>query len=116
MKPNRRPANPCCSSGPGAKRPGWSPAVLAAALSGRSHRSGVGLARLVEVIDRSRAILGIPADWRVGIVAGSDTGAIEIAMWALLGARGADMLAGENFGAVWVTDVEQREPEDGPVM
>ena len=80
MKPNRAPVNPCFSSGPCAKRPGWSPAVLEAALTGRSHRSSVGLARLVEVVDRSRAILGIPADWRVGIVAGSDTGAIEIAM------------------------------------
>src|SRR5439155_661159 len=83
----------CFSSGPCAKRPGWSPAVIETALVGRSHRSGVGLARLVEVIDGSRAILGIPADWRVGIVAGSDTGAIEIAMWSLLGARGVDMLA-----------------------
>src|SRR5256885_14420250 len=66
MKPTRRPANPCFSSGPCAKRPGWSPAVLERALVGRSHRSGGGLARLVEVIDRSRAILGIPADWRGG--------------------------------------------------
>ena len=72
MKPTRRPANPCFSSGPCAKRPGWSPRVLEAALAGRSHRSGVGLARIVEVVDRSRAILGLPADWRVGIVAGSD--------------------------------------------
>ena len=70
MKPNRRPGNPCFSSGPCAKRPGWSPAVLAGALNGRSHRSAVGLARLVEVVERSRAILGIPGDWRVGIVAG----------------------------------------------
>src|SRR5215472_8427196 len=107
MKPTQRPVNPCFSSGPCAKRPGWSPAALEAALIGRSHRSGVGLARLVEVIDRSRAILGIPADWRVGIVAGSDTGAIEIAMWSLLGARGVDMLAWENFGEGWVADVAQ---------
>ena len=107
MKPNRRPANPCFSSGPCAKRPGWSPSVLEGALAGRSHRSAVGLARLVEVIERSRTILGIPTDWRVGIVAGSDTGAIEIAMWSLLGARGVDMLAWENFGEGWVTDVEQ---------
>src|SRR5207248_179325 len=112
MKPTRRPANQCFSSGPCAKRPGWSPAVLETALVGRSHRSGVGLARLVEVIDRSRAILGIPADWRIGIVAGSDTGAIEIAMWSLLGARGVDMLAWENFGEGWVTDVAQLELED----
>jgi phosphoserine aminotransferase len=116
MKPTRRPANPCFSSGPCAKRPGWSPAALEAALVGRSHRSGVGLARLVEVIDRSRAILGIPADWRVGIVAGSDTGAIEIAMWSLLGARGVDMLAWENFGEGWVADVAQLKLEDVRVM
>jgi len=116
MKPTRRPANPCFSSGPCAKRPGWSPGVLEAALVGRSHRSGVGLARLVEVIDRSRAILGIPADWRVGIVAGSDTGAIEIAMWSLLGARGVDMLAWENFGEGWVTDVTQLKLQDVRVM
>src|ERR1700740_2931677 len=116
MKPTRRPANPCFSSGPCAKRPGWSPAALDAALIGRSHRSGVGLARLVEVIDRSRGILGVPADWRVGIVAGSDTGAIEIAMWSLLGARGVDMLAWENFGEGWVTDVEQLKLPDVRVL
>src|SRR5438270_1431032 len=116
MKPNRRPANPGCSAGPCAKRPGWSPSVLAAALTGRSHRSGVGLARLVEVVERSRAILGIPADWRVAIVAGSDTGAIEIAMWSLLGARGVDMLAWENFGEGWVADVEQLKLPDVRVL
>ena len=116
MKPSRRPANPCFSSGPCAKRPGWSPAVLDQALVGRSHRSGVGLARLVEVVDRSRAILGIPAEWRVGIVAGSDTGAIEIAMWSLLGARGVDMLAWENFGEGWVADVQQLKLNDVRVM
>src|SRR5260370_29888226 len=106
MKPTRRPANPCFSSGPCAKRPGWSPRVLEAALVGRSHRSGVGLARLVEVIDRSRAILGIPADWRVGGVARSRTRAIEIANWWLLRARGVAMLASGEFwrgvgGPVW---------------
>ena len=116
MKPTRRPANPCFSSGPCAKRPGWSPAVLEKALTGRSHRSAVGLARLVEVIDRSRAILGIPSDWKLGIVAGSDTGAIEIAMWSLLGARGVDMLAWENFGDGWVTDVEQLKLGDVRVL
>jgi phosphoserine aminotransferase len=76
----------------------------------------VGLARLVEVVERSRAILGIPADWRVGIVAGSDTGAIEIAMWSLLGARGVDMLAWENFGEGWVADVEQLKLPDVRVL
>src|ERR1700757_3622405 len=116
MKPNRRPANPCFSSGPCAKRPGWSPAVPEGALPGRSHRSAVGLERLVEVVERSRAILGIPADWRVAIVAGSDTGAIEIAMWSLLGARGVDMLAWENFGEGWVTDVEQLKLADVRVL
>jgi phosphoserine aminotransferase len=116
MKPNRRPANPCFSSGPCAKRPGWSPAVLGEALVGRSHRSGVGLARLVEVVERSRAILGLPADWRLAIVAGSDTGAIEIAMWSLLGARGVDMLAWENFGEGWVTDVAELKLADVRVM
>src|SRR5438874_6116523 len=116
MKPSRRPANPCFSSGPCAKRPGWSPAALSAALVGRSHRSAIGLARLVEVVERSRAILGIPADWRVGIVAGSDTGAIEIAMWSLLGARGVDMLAWENFGGGWVAEAAQLKLEDVRVM
>src|SRR5487761_210979 len=108
MKPTRRPANPCFSSGPCAKRPGWSPSVLADALVGRSHRSGVGLARLVEVIERSRAILGMPADWRLAVVPASDTGAIEMAMWSLLGARGVDLLAWEVFGEGWATDVEKQ--------
>ncbi len=116
MKPTRRPRNPCFSSGPCAKRPGWSPAVLEAALVGRSHRSAIGLARLVETVDRSRAILGVPADWRVGIVAGSDTGAIEIAMWSLLGARGVDMLAWENFGEGWVEDVKQLKLADVRIL
>jgi phosphoserine aminotransferase len=105
MKPSRRPANPCFSSGPCAKRPGWSPAVLSKALIGRSHRSAVGLAQLVEIIDRSRAGLRIPADYKVGIVPASDTGAVEMAMWSLLGARGVDLLSWENFGDGWVDDV-----------
>ncbi|HUC09973.1 MAG TPA: phosphoserine transaminase [Stellaceae bacterium] len=116
MKPTRRPTNPCFSSGPCAKRPGWSPAALEAALVGRSHRSGIGKGRIVEVVDRSRAILGVPADWQVGIVAGSDTGAIEIAMWSLLGARGVDMLAWENFGEGWVEDVKQLKLHDVRVL
>jgi len=116
MKPTRRPANPCFSSGPCAKRPGWSPAALDEALAGRSHRSAPGKARIVEVIERSRAILGMPADWRLGVVAASDTGAIEIAMWSLLGARGVDMLAWENFGEGWVTDAEQLRLPDMRVM
>src|SRR5712691_523641 len=105
MKPTRIPANPCFSSGPCAKRPGWSPDVLAGALLGRSHRSSVGLARLAEIIERSRALLRMPADYRLGIVAGSDTGAVEMALWSLLGARGVDVLAWENFGEGWVDDV-----------
>jgi phosphoserine aminotransferase len=105
MKPTRRPANPCFSSGPCAKRPGWSPDVLAGALLGRSHRSAAGLARLREIIERSRTLLQMPADYRLGIVAGSDTGAVEMALWSLLGARGVDVLAWENFGEGWVEDV-----------
>ncbi|MGC2412613.1 MAG: phosphoserine transaminase [Stellaceae bacterium] len=108
MKPTRRPANPCFSSGPCAKRPGWSPGVLQDALLGRSHRSRIGLARLVEVIERSRALLQMPADYRLGIVPASDTGAVEMALWSLLGARGVDLLCWENFGEGWVTDVTQQ--------
>jgi phosphoserine aminotransferase len=108
MKPLRRPERPHFSSGPCAKRPGWSPEVLAQALVGRSHRARPSLARLREVIDRSRNLLGIPADWRVGIVPGSDTGAFEMAMWSLLGARGVDVLAFESFGEGWATDVVEQ--------
>src|SRR5437763_7244596 len=108
MKPSRRPANPCFSSGPCAKRPGWSPDVLQDALLGRSHRSRAGLARLVEVIDRSRAWLRRPADYRLGIVPAADTGAVEMALWSLLGARGVDLLCWENFGEGWVTDVTRQ--------
>jgi phosphoserine aminotransferase len=107
-RPNIRPANPCFSSGPCAKRPGWSLAALEGALLGRSHRSMPGKAKLREVIERSRAILGMPAEWRLGIVPASDTGAIEMAMWSLLGPRGADILAWESFGEQWVTDVTKQ--------
>src|ERR1700680_2248509 len=113
MKPTRRPANPCFSSGPCAKRPGWSSAVLSGALLGRSHRSGPGKARLLDVIERSRTLLQMPADYRLGIVAGSDTGAVELALWSLLGARGVDLLSWENFGEGWVQDVaRQLKPAD----
>jgi phosphoserine aminotransferase len=105
MKPSRRPANPCFSSGPCAKRPGWSPAALSGALLGRSHRSAPGKARLLEIIERSRAMLRLPADWRLGIVPASDNGAVEIALWSMLGARGVDLLCWESFGAGWVSDV-----------
>jgi phosphoserine aminotransferase len=108
MKPTRRPANPCFSSGPCAKRPGWSPDALSGALLGRSHRSAPGKARLVEVIERSRAILKIPAGYRLGIVPASDTGAVEMALWSLLGARGVDLLSWESFGEGWVTDVTKQ--------
>jgi phosphoserine aminotransferase len=93
------------SSGPCAKRPGWSLEGLSAAQLGRSHRSKPGKARLQEVIDRTRRVLGVPADYRIGIVPASDTGAVEMALWSLLGARGVDMLSWESFGAGWVTDV-----------
>src|SRR3954454_20748756 len=105
MKPTRRPANPCFSSGPCAKRPGWSPEALNGALLGRSHRSRPGLARLVEVIERSRTIMQMPADYRLGIVPASDTGAVEMALWSLLGARGVDILSWESFGEGWATDI-----------
>ena len=105
MKPNTRPVVPYFSSGPCAKRPGWSPAALSDAAVARSHRAKLGKAKLAEVIDRTRAILGVPADWRIGIVPASDTGAFEMAMWTLLGARGVDALAWESFGSGWVTDI-----------
>jgi phosphoserine aminotransferase len=105
MKPTRRPANPCFSSGPCAKRPGWSPRALSGALVGRSHRSASGLAQCVEVIELSRDLLQIPADYKVAIVPASDTGAVEMALWSLLGARGVDLLSWENFSETWVDDV-----------
>jgi phosphoserine aminotransferase len=113
MKPLARPANPCFSSGPCVKRPGWSPEALGDACLGRSHRSKAGKAKLKEVIDRSRAILGLPADYRIGIVPGSDTGAVELALWSLLGACGVDLLAWESFGEGWITDaVKQLKLKD----
>ena len=106
--PTARPNNPNFSSGPCTKRPGWNPAALADAVVGRSHRSAPGKAKLAEVIDRSRSILGLPDDYRLGIVPASDTGAMEIAMWSMLGARGVDMLAWESFGAGWVADMTKQ--------
>jgi phosphoserine aminotransferase len=108
MKPSRRPANPNFSSGPCAKRPGYSLAALEKALLGRSHRSKPGKARLKEVVDRSRNLLGIPKDYHVGIVPASDTGAVEMALWSLLGPRGVDALTWESFGEGWVTDIEKQ--------
>ena len=103
--PRVRPNRPFFSSGPCAKRPGWSVDALSGALVGRSHRSAEGKARLAEVIERSRRILGLPGAWRLGIVPASDTGAVEMALWSLLGPRGVDLLAWESFGAGWVSDV-----------
>ncbi len=104
-KPDLKPVNPCFSSGPCPKRPGWEPSALEAALLGRSHRSKAGKARLKEAIDRTRAVLGVPDTYRIGIVPGSDTGAVEMALWSLLGARPVDVLAWESFGSEWVKDV-----------
>ena len=103
-KPSARPANPCFSSGPCAKRPGWTLAALDGAMLGRSHRAAGPKARLAEVVARSRAVLGIPSDWQVGIVPASDTGAVEMAMWSLLGPRGVDVLAFESFSEQWAAD------------
>jgi phosphoserine aminotransferase len=108
VKPANRPQSPNFSSGPCAKRPGWSVEVLNNALLGRSHRSRLGRERLKEVITRSKSILGIPETYVCGIVPASDTGAIELAMWSLLGARGVDMVAWESFGSSWVTDVQKQ--------
>ncbi|NQV81284.1 MAG: phosphoserine transaminase, partial [Alphaproteobacteria bacterium] len=107
-RPDRRPTNPLFSSGPCAKRPGWSLDVLQDAVLGRSHRSKPGKARLRAVLDQTRDLLGLPADYRIGIVPASDTGAVEMALWSLLGARGVDMLAWESFGDGWVTDVAKQ--------
>src|SRR4029079_4127292 len=97
-RPATRPQNPFFSSGPCAKRPGWSPDNLKNAIFGRSHRSAAGKARLKLAIDRTRALLKLPDDYLVGIVPGSDTGAVEMALWSLLGPRGVDVLAWEAFG------------------
>ena len=107
-KPDIRPANANFSSGPCAKRPGFTLDALAGAVLGRSHRAAGPKARLREVIERSRAMLGMPADWRLGIVPASDTGAVEMALWSLLGARGVDVLAYESFGEGWATDVAKQ--------
>ena len=104
-KPGLRPANPNFSSGPCAKRPGWTPEALSNAALGRSHRARIGKAKLEQAINLTREVLQVPADYRIGIVPASDTGAVEMAMWSLLGERGVDMVAWESFGAGWVTDV-----------
>ena len=104
-RPAARPANPRFSSGPCAKRPGWTPAALDGAVLGRSHRTPAAKAKLAAVIEESRALLGIPADYRIAIMPASDTGAFEAAMWSLLGPRGVDVLAWESFGKGWATDI-----------
>ena len=113
--PAQRPANPRFSSGPCAKIPGYTLDMLADAPLGRSHRAVVGKAKLKEAIDLTREILGVPADYRIGIVPGSDTGAVEMAMWTMLGARPVEMLAWESFGEGWVTDVVKQLKLDATV-
>ena len=108
MLPEKKPASPLFSSGPCAKRPGWKIENLKNAPLGRSHRSAIGKSRLKEAIDKTFEILNLPEGYLVGIVPGSDTGAIEMALWSLLGARGVDMLAWESFGSGWVMDVTKQ--------
>ncbi len=103
--PAMRPLNAQFSSGPCAKRPGWTPQSLKDAALGRSHRAKLGKAKLKLAIDMTREILGVPANYRIGITAGSDTGAVEMALWSMLGARGVDVLAWESFGEGWVSDI-----------
>src|ERR1700679_367180 len=116
-KPAVRPARPFFSSGPCAKRPGWTPEALSGALVGRSHRSKPGKAKLKDAITRTKALLGIPADYRVGIVPASDTGAVEMALWSMLGARPVDLFAWESFSEDWVTDtVKQLKIKDARTL
>src|SRR3954453_21680379 len=107
-KPAERPAVPHFSSGPCATRPGWSLSALTDAWLGRSHRSKIGKAKLKRAIDLTRDVLAVPADYRIGIVPASDTGAVEMAMWSLLGARPVTMLPWESFGEGWVTDIQKQ--------
>src|ERR1700761_6495984 len=104
-KPASRPNVPHFSSGPCAKRPGWNAQNLKDAALGRSHRAKVGKAKLKLAIELTREVLEVPDDYKIGIVPASDTGAVEMALWSLLGARGVDMVAWESFGAGWVSDV-----------
>jgi phosphoserine aminotransferase len=114
-KPAAAPARPFFSSGPCAKPPGWTPALLDTRSLGRSHRCALGKARLAEVIARTHALLGLPADYRLGIVPASDTGAVEMALWALLGTRPVTLLAWESFGEGWVTDVVKQLKLDADI-
>ncbi len=115
-KPTNLPGRPQFSSGPCVKRPGWSLSVLTDACLGRSHRSAAGREKLAEVISRSRRLLGIPEDRRLAIVPASDTGAVEMALWSLLGARGVEVLAWESFGEGWAEDVRQLADVDLRVL
>ena len=103
-KPANRPVMPYFSSGPTKKRPGWSPAALEDACTGRSHRSAPAKDKIQMAMNLAREILDMPDDYRIGIVPGSDTGAVEMVMWSMLGARGVELLAWESFGKDWVTD------------
>ncbi|MCF4126984.1 phosphoserine transaminase [Methylobacterium sp. SyP6R] len=114
--PEVRPRAPFFSSGPCAKRPGWTPEALSDAALGRSHRAKLGKAKLKQAIDLTRTVLQVPADYRIGIVPASDTGAVEMAMWSLLGARPVDMLAWESFGETWVTDAIKQLKLDARVV
>jgi phosphoserine aminotransferase len=105
MKPTRRPDRPHFSSGPCAKRPGWSPETLREACLGRSHRSAAGKARLAAALDGTRAVLGLPDDYLLGIVPASDTGAVEMALWSVLGPCGVDVFVWESFSAGWAADI-----------
>lgn len=108
MKPTVKPKNPCFSSGPCAKRPGWSLDALKDASLGRSHRAKIGKNKLAEVIEKSKALLQMPKDYLLGIVPASDTGAIEMALWSLLGERGVDVFAWESFGSGWASDCKNQ--------
>lgn len=113
MKPEKRPRRPHFSSGPCAKRPGWDIARLGGALLGRSHRAAASVERIHEVLERTRSLLAIPDDHRIGLVPASDTGAMEMAIWSLLGQRPVDVLAWESFGHGWVTDVRDQLKLEG---
>jgi len=116
-KPNSRPLNPNFGSGPCSKRPGWSLAALEAAMLGRSHRAAEPKARIEAVIDRSKAILAMPSDWVVAVVPGSDTGAVEMALWSLLGQRPVDVLSFETFSTTWANDVvKQLKLKDARIL
>jgi phosphoserine aminotransferase len=114
-RPARKPARPSFSSGPCPKPPGWSLDKIDTRVLGRSHRSALGKARLAEAIERTHALLRLPADYRLGIVPASDTGAMEMAIWSLLGPRPVTMLAWESFGAGWVTDVAKQLKLDADI-